>query len=136
MTQTSSLPLSGVRVLDLSRLLAGNMLTVQLADFGADVIKVESAQGDTLRDWKNQGKSIWWKVYARNKKSICLDLKSAVGKEDLLSLVQTCKHIGVEPFAYLRDVINRVSTHPMSRILELTPREWKRLRQSAPQAAA
>lgn len=49
----------------------------------------------------------------------------------LLSLVQTCKHIGVEPFAYLRDVIERVSTHPMSRILELTPREWKRLRQQS-----
>lgn len=49
----------------------------------------------------------------------------------LLSLVQTCKHLDVEPFAYLRDVIERVSTHPMSRILELTPREWKRLRQQS-----
>jgi len=46
----------------------------------------------------------------------------------LLSLVQTCKNYGIDPFAYLRDVIERVSTHPMSRILELTPREWKRLR--------
>ena len=97
MTATTSLPLSGVRVLDLSRLLAGNMLTVQLADFGAEVIKVESAQGDTLRDWKNKGKSIWWKVYARNKKSICLDLKSAAGKRDLLSLVPQCQVL-VESF--------------------------------------
>lgn len=56
----------------------------------------------------------------------------------LLSLVQTCKHLGVEPFAYLRDVIERVSTHPMSRILELTPREWRRLRQpsTSPAVAA
>lgn len=97
MTHTSSLPLSGVRVLDLSRLLAGNMLTMQLADFGADVIKVESAQGDTLRDWKNKGTSIWWKVYARNKKSICLDLASAEGKTDLLSLVPQA-HVIVESF--------------------------------------
>lgn len=42
----------------------------------------------------------------------------------LLSLVQTCKHVGVDPFVYLREVIERVSTHPMSRIGELTPRQW------------
>ncbi len=45
-------PLHGLRVVDLSRLVAGNMLTLQLGDFGADVIKVESAgSGDTLREW-------------------------------------------------------------------------------------
>jgi len=49
----------------------------------------------------------------------------------LLTLVQTCKAHQVDPFAYLRDVIDRVSTHPMSRIDELTPRRWKELR--APQ---
>jgi transposase len=56
----------------------------------------------------------------------------------LLSLVQTCKHVGVDPFVYLRDVIERVSTHPMSRIGELTPRQWRQLRQTpkADQAAA
>jgi transposase len=48
----------------------------------------------------------------------------------LLTLVQTCKAHQVDPFAYLRDVIDRVSTHPMSRIEELTPRRWKELRQS------
>ncbi len=47
----------------------------------------------------------------------------------LLTLVQTCKAHQVDPFAYLRDVIDRVSTHPMSRIDELTPRRWKELRQ-------
>lgn len=81
------MPLQGVRVLDLSRLMAGNMLTMQLADFGAEVIKVEAPQGDTLRDWKNDGKALWWKVYARNKKSVCLDLKSEEDRQKLLSLV-------------------------------------------------
>lgn len=46
----------------------------------------------------------------------------------LCSLVQTCKNLGIDPFVYLRDVIDRVSIHPASRVLELTPREWKRLR--------
>ena len=46
-------PLRGVRVLDFSRLVAGNMLSLQLADFGADVVKVEApGRGDTLRDWR------------------------------------------------------------------------------------
>jgi len=97
MTQASRLPLAGVRVLDLSRLMAGNMLTVQLADFGADVIKVESPQGDTLRDWKNGGKSIWWKVYARNKRSICLNLKQENDRARLLAMIPQA-HVLVESF--------------------------------------
>jgi hypothetical protein len=48
----------------------------------------------------------------------------------LLTLVQTCKAHQVDPFQYLRDVIDRVSTHPMSRIDELTPRRWKELRRA------
>jgi hypothetical protein len=55
----------------------------------------------------------------------------------LCSLVQTCKHLQVNPFVYPRDVIDRVSTHPARLVLELTPREWKRLRKvSAAEAAA
>ena len=55
----------------------------------------------------------------------------------LCSLVQTCKHLQINPFVYLRDVIERVSTHPARLVLELTPREWKRLRHdSRAQAAA
>jgi transposase len=54
----------------------------------------------------------------------------------LLSLVQTCKHLDLDPFHYLRDVIDRVSTHPMSRLAELTPREWKRLHPEAPRRRA
>jgi transposase len=52
-------------------------------------------------------------------------------------VLRACKHLQLDPFAYLRDVIERVSTHPARLVLELTPREWKRLRQdSAAQAAA
>ncbi len=54
----------------------------------------------------------------------------------LCSLVQTCKNLGIDPFVYLRDVIDRVSTHPASRVLELTPREWKRQRDESRRAAA
>ena len=51
--------------------------------------------------------------------------------------LRTCKHLRINPFVYLRDVIERVSTHPARLVLELTPREWKRLqRDSGAQAAA
>jgi len=82
-------PLEGVRVLDLSRLVAGNMLSVYLADFGADVIKVErEGAGDDLRSWREEDQDIYWKVYGRNKRSLVLDLKSAEGLERLRKLVR------------------------------------------------
>ncbi len=69
-------PLSGLRVVDMSRLVCGNMLSLQLADFGADVIKVEPAgKGDPLRSWGNAGVETQWKAYGRNKRSIALDLR-------------------------------------------------------------
>jgi crotonobetainyl-CoA:carnitine CoA-transferase CaiB-like acyl-CoA transferase len=85
-------PLDGVRILDLSRLVAGNMLSLQLADFGAEVIKVEDpARGDPLRDWRTRGVSTHWKVYARNKKSAALNLRDARGRALLLDLVGTAQ---------------------------------------------
>jgi crotonobetainyl-CoA:carnitine CoA-transferase CaiB-like acyl-CoA transferase len=81
-------PLRGVRVLDFSRLVAGNMLSLQLADFGAEVVKVESpGRGDTLRDWREAGVSVYWKVYGRNKKSMTLDLKAPEAPGVVLDLV-------------------------------------------------
>jgi crotonobetainyl-CoA:carnitine CoA-transferase CaiB-like acyl-CoA transferase len=80
-------PLGGVRVLDLSRLVAGNMLSLQLADFGADVIKVEPPGGDPLRNWQDGGRQLHWKTYARNKRSIVLNLRHAAAKESLLRLL-------------------------------------------------
>jgi len=115
-TASGRMPLSGIRVLDLSRLMAGNMLTLQLADFGAEVIKVESAQGDTLRDWTNDGKPLWWKVYGRNKKSICLDLKNDADRQALLKLVpqaqvviESFRHEGMEAFGLGPAVLHAVN---------------------------
>ena len=62
-------PLDGVRVLDMTRLVAGNMLSLQLADFGAEVIKLEMLpKGDPLRAWNANGIQTNWKIYGRNKK--------------------------------------------------------------------
>ncbi|WP_240230499.1 CaiB/BaiF CoA transferase family protein [Devosia lacusdianchii] len=80
-------PLTGIRVLDLSRLMAGNMLSLQLADFGADVIKIEAPAGDPLRDWKDDGHSLFWKTYGRNKRSVALNLRHAAAMEALWALV-------------------------------------------------
>src|SRR5215510_4598032 len=91
-------PLDGISVLDLSRLVAGNMLSLQLADFGAEVIKVEDPDhGDPLRAWRVEGHSLFWKVYARNKKSITLDLRKSRAKALLLDLAQR-SHVLIENF--------------------------------------
>ena len=91
-------PLDGVRILDLSRLVAGNALTHVLADFGAEVVKVERpGQGDDLRNWRVEGVSIHWKVYARNKKSITVNMRSERGRAILLDLVKTSQML-VENF--------------------------------------
>jgi crotonobetainyl-CoA:carnitine CoA-transferase CaiB-like acyl-CoA transferase len=85
-------PLHDVRVIDMSRLVAGNMLSVYLADFGADVIKVERpGVGDDLRHWREQGHDIYWKVYGRNKRSMVLDLKSEAGLDDFKALIATAQ---------------------------------------------
>ena len=83
-------PLDGVRVLDLTRLIAGNMLTLQLADFGAEVIKIEPpGKGDPLRAWMDDGIDCHWKVYARNKKSLTLNLREPEAIDILLRLVES-----------------------------------------------
>ncbi len=79
-------PLNGVRILDLSRLVAGNTLTALLGDFGAEVVKVETGDGDTLRAWRVAGVQSNWKLYARNKKSLALDLRKPAARTILLEL--------------------------------------------------
>ena len=81
-------PLNGVKILDLSRLVAGNMLSLQLGDFGADVIKVEPPEGDSLRAWLDGGESLFWKTYSRNKRSIVLNLRHQKGRDALWRLVE------------------------------------------------
>jgi len=70
-------PLNGVRVVDLSRLVAGNVLTLQLADFGAEVIKIEPPEGDHIRSRPptRQGRSTYFAQLNAGKKSLALDLK-------------------------------------------------------------
>ena len=85
-----SLPLKGIKVLDLSRLAAGNMVSHMLADYGADVIKVEKpGMGDDLRNWKVKNISHWWHVYSRNKRSIALDFKNNMGMNVLKNLIKS-----------------------------------------------
>jgi crotonobetainyl-CoA:carnitine CoA-transferase CaiB-like acyl-CoA transferase len=97
-TPDASAPLAGIRVVDVSRLVAGNMLSLQLADQGAEVIKVEDPRtGDPLRAWRWQGQSLYWKVYARNKKSLALNLRPAEGRDVLLSLLAT-SHVLIENY--------------------------------------
>ena len=71
-------------MVDLSRLVAGNMVSLQLADQGAEVIKIEDPRtGDPLRAWRVKGLSLHWKVYARNKKSLALNLRPQAGRDAL-----------------------------------------------------
>jgi crotonobetainyl-CoA:carnitine CoA-transferase CaiB-like acyl-CoA transferase len=77
-------PLSGIRVIEVGTLIAAPFAARMLAEFGADVIKVESpGEGDPLRKWRkiHNGTSLWWYLQARNKKSIAVDLKSPEGQE-------------------------------------------------------
>jgi formyl-CoA transferase len=84
-------PLSDLRVIEMGQLLAGPFCGQLLADFGADVIKIEPpGQGDPMREWgreKSGGKSLWWPVVARGKKSITLNLREADGQNIVKRLV-------------------------------------------------
>jgi formyl-CoA transferase len=77
-------PLAGIKVLELGTLIAGPLCSRMLADFGAEVIKIEAPEGgDQLRQWRKmyEGTSLWWYTQARNKKSVTLNLRSPEGQE-------------------------------------------------------
>ena len=76
-------PLAGIRVLELGQLIAGPFAAKTLADFGADVIKIEPpGTGDPLRKWRllRDGTSVWWEVQSRNKRSVVADLRQPDGQ--------------------------------------------------------
>ena len=84
-------PLSDIKVLELGQLIAGPFCTRLLAEFGAQVIKIESPDGgDPLRQWRKlyEGKSLWWLLQARNKQSVTVNLKSTQGQEIVRRLAQ------------------------------------------------
>lgn len=83
-------PLSGLKVIELGTLIAGPFASRICAEFGADVIKIESPDGgDPLRKWRKlyEGTSLWWFVQARNKKSLTLNLKHPDGQAILKQLL-------------------------------------------------
>jgi crotonobetainyl-CoA:carnitine CoA-transferase CaiB-like acyl-CoA transferase len=83
-------PLAGVRVLDLSNLMAGPMLAMHLGDMGADVIKVEAPVGDEMRRWghSKSGHGLFFKVVNRNKRLICIDLRTSGGQQIVQDLAE------------------------------------------------
>lgn len=83
--------LQGIKVLELGQLIAGPFAGKTLADFGADVIKVEPpGVGDPLRKWRmlRNGTSVWWEVQSRNKRSVALDLRTPEGQEATRALLK------------------------------------------------
>lgn len=88
--ETSGGPLRGLRVVELGTLIAAPFATRMLADFGAEVIKIEAPDGgDPLRKWRRiyEGTSLWWYLQSRNKKSVAIDLKAPEGQEIIRQLV-------------------------------------------------
>lgn len=86
-------PLSGLRILEMGHFIAAPFCTRMLGDLGAEIIKIESpGAGDPVRTWGRRvdGKSVWWSVHGRNKKSITLNLKSAKGLDVAKKLIGAC----------------------------------------------
>ncbi len=90
MSEHKQMPLEGVRVIDIGTLFAGPWIATYMADFGADVIKIEHPRGDSLRNFASQkdGVSLWWKLASRNKKSITCNISSPEGQEILRKLCE------------------------------------------------
>ena len=89
-------PLAGLKVVELGQLIAGPFAAKTLADFGAEVIKIEPPAngdvpgGDPLRQWRllHEGTSVWWQVQSRNKLSVALDLKDAASRDIVRALIK------------------------------------------------
>lgn len=90
-TQSARGPLAGLRVVDAATLVAGPLIGTIMADFGADVIKVEHPRGDPLREhgYKKNDIGLWWKFIGRNKRTATLDLSKREGQDLLVELLAT-----------------------------------------------
>ena len=94
-TPTAFGPLAGLKVVELGQLIAGPFAGKTLADFGAEVIKIEPPAkegkpgGDPLREWRllHNGTSVWWQVQSRNKRSVALDLKDPASRDIVRQLI-------------------------------------------------
>ncbi|MGB6124370.1 MAG: CoA transferase, partial [Gordonia sp. (in: high G+C Gram-positive bacteria)] len=92
MDRKPHLPLDGVRVLELGNYIAAPTAGRMLADFGAEVIKIERESGDELRNWRlyDGDTSMLFRTINRNKKSVVLDLRTEEGREDVKTLAAQC----------------------------------------------
>ncbi len=91
MSTAKPLPLKGIKVIELGTLIAGPFCARMLAEFGAEVIKIEAPEGgDPLRKWRKmyEGTSLWWYVQARNKKSLTLNLRLPEAQEVVRKLIE------------------------------------------------
>jgi crotonobetainyl-CoA:carnitine CoA-transferase CaiB-like acyl-CoA transferase len=86
MTAQQNLPLAGVRVIEFTHMVMGPAAGLMLADLGADVIKIEPAEGDSTRKLPGSGAG-YFPMYNRNKRSLCVDIKSEAGREAVLRLI-------------------------------------------------
>ena len=99
-------PLAGLKVLELGQLIAGPFAGKTLADFGAEVIKIEApGAGDPLRKWRmlKDGTSVWWQVQSRNKRSLALDLRTPDGQDIVRRLVAEADVL-IENFRRIDDI--------------------------------
>ncbi|MGB3794967.1 MAG: CoA transferase [Alteraurantiacibacter sp.] len=92
MIQKNSATLNGLRVLEIGHFVAAPFCTRLLGDLGAEVIKIEPHSGDPVRQWGEQveGRSLWWSIHGRNKRSLALNLKAPQAQEIVLRLVADC----------------------------------------------
>ena len=122
-------PLSGIRVLELGQLIAAPFATRLMAEFGAEVIKVEApGEGDPLRKWRkmHEGTSLWWYLQSRNKKSIAVNLKSPEGLDIVKQLaasadvvVENFRPGGLEKLGLGWDVLSAL--HPNLVMVRISP---------------
>ncbi|MDF3199675.1 CaiB/BaiF CoA-transferase family protein [Pseudomonas sp. 1912-s] len=112
-------PLSGIKVIEIGTLIAAPFAARLMAEFGAEVIKIEAmGQGDPLRKWRklHEGTSLWWYLQSRNKKSLALDLKSAEGLDlvkqllgDADVLIENLRPGGLEKLGLDWDVLHALN---------------------------